>query len=202
MTEPNIPEVGSTWRSVYYPDELTYTVQNTGGNLFPWVEYRAHHAKHGGVGGGRIGLENWLRMVQHEPIPTSPSIAMCPGKHVELTGTKTRCDACRSDFHLTPFGWLVVPDGKADYIAAAADALTVHDPPEEQEPHPPVDYDTVVDSTHPEHCPRCGWPAIIVCCNGPVADAYPTEDWWAYCSNPVCTNHSPGARSNQGGIEW
>lgn len=40
------------------------------------------------------------------------------------------------------------------------------------------------------YCNACGWPVIFACCNGQMGDLHPGEDWWMYCSNQGCKNHT------------
>lgn len=65
-----------------------------------------------------------------------------------------------------------------------------------------VDYDTITDVKH-HYCGTCGWPVIYVCCNGQMSEQLPycKEDWWAYCSNKCCINHS-GSPEGQNRAYW
>ena len=42
------------------------------------------------------------------------------------------------------------------------------------------------------HCTSCGWPIIDACCNAPFTlyEDAKDWDWWFYCSNKGCENHS------------
>lgn len=52
-------------------------------------------------------------------------------------------------------------------------------------------------------CNNCGWPVIFVCCNGEMASNKPYSewDWWNYCSNKTCINHT-GKGVFQNKPEW
>ena len=40
------------------------------------------------------------------------------------------------------------------------------------------------------YCKDCGWPVLSCCCNDEMSDLHPDSDWWRYCSNQGCRNHS------------
>jgi len=39
------------------------------------------------------------------------------------------------------------------------------------------------------HCDDCGWPIVFFCCNL-TQTPYSNWDWWVYCANPTCQNHT------------
>lgn len=41
-------------------------------------------------------------------------------------------------------------------------------------------------------CKDCGWPVVFSCSNGPMQELHPMTDYWCYCSNQACKNHSGG----------
>lgn len=44
-----------------------------------------------------------------------------------------------------------------------------------------------------DRCTECGWPAVDLLVNDALALAvdkpYRGQDYWIYCSNPLCVNH-------------
>ncbi|QBM22331.1 hypothetical protein E1B03_07720 [Citrobacter arsenatis] len=63
-----------------------------------------------------------------------------------------------------------------------------------------VNFDTV-EICEGIHCKDCGWPIIHACVNWDTdlfpsqehLDVYPDDeiaDWWGYCSNKTCKNHT------------
>ena len=43
-----------------------------------------------------------------------------------------------------------------------------------------------------KQCEGCGWPIVFACCNEPFTNFMDASewDWWQYCSNKGCENHT------------
>lgn len=57
------------------------------------------------------------------------------------------------------------------------------------------------------HCVNCGWPIIHACCNDEMSDFSESEsgdiqDYWIYCSNKGCKNHTGSETDQCGWPSW